>query len=484
LVLIDTFVQLIRRSGSGSIEIWVQGIVSGNLTRPFECPGVRRLSVGELHESSSIQKEEDTVNGKIVIYGLESSAAGYEIRDFLTRNGLDYDWIELHSDEEAQRLAGVSALKDPRLPLCVVGQASKLYRPSLRDLAVALEWFKGPRYEYYDLAIFGAGPAGLSAALYSASEGLRTIIVEKTAVGGQAGSTSRIENYMGFPDGISGWELASRARQQALRMGAEIIVAGEGVACERQDGWQLSWLASGERIASKATICATGVEYSRLGLEREHEFLNRGLYYGAGSSEAAICKGHVVIVGGGNSAGQAALNFARKTQVTMLVRGECLKDTLSAYLLERIEETSSIKVLTKTTLTSLEGRDALERITYCDQTSGRIASIETHSVFVCIGGKPRTDWSKPGVLHCDPAGYVLTGPDLERSSLSTTMWSDGRAPLFMETSIPGLFAAGDVRHNSTKRCAAAAGDGATAVSMAHRFLLSVKHQLYGPARPV
>ena len=422
------------------------------------------------------------LNAKIVIYGRANSAAGYEIRDFLTRNCSDYDWVELNTDDDAQMLAGVSGLADARLPLCVLSENSRLYRPSLRELATALEWFKGPKYEFYDLAIFGAGPAGLSAALYGASEGLRTILFEKTAVGGQAGSTSKIENYMGFPDGISGWELASRARRQAIRMGAEIIVGIEGVAGEHQDGWQLSWFASGERIASKATICATGVEYSRLGLERENDFLNRGLYYGAGSSEAGICKGRVVIVGGGNSAGQAALNFARQTQVTMLVRGECLKDTLSTYLLERIEDTSSITVLTRTTLIELEGDDALERITYRNETSGKTATIETHSVFVCIGGRPRLEWARPGVLHCDPAGYILTGSDLNRSSLSAEMWADGRAPLFMESSIPGLFAAGDVRHNSTKRCAAAAGDGATAVAMAHQFLLSVKYRLYGTSR--
>lgn len=412
---------------------------------------------------------------RVVIYGLANSAAGYQLRDFLTRNSSEYEWVELRTDDDAQKLAGVSGLADSRLPLCVLSKEVKLYGPSVRDLAVALEWFKGPKYEYYDLAIFGAGPAGLSAALYGASEGLRTIVVEKTAVGGQAGSTSKIENYMGFPDGISGWELARRARDQALRLGAEIIVAGEGVAGEHRDGWQLSWLASGERIASKATICATGVEYCRLGLEREDEFLNRGLYYGAGSSEADLCRGHVVIVGGGNSAGQAALNFAQHTQVTMLVRGECLKDTLSTYLLERIEGTASIKVMTMTTLIALEGKESLQAITY-RHSSGVTAAIETQSVFACIGGRPRTDWAEPGVLHCDPAGYVLTGSDLDRSALSPNMWRGDRAPMFMETSIPGLFAAGDVRHNSTKRCAAAAGDGATAVSMAHQFLRGIKHR--------
>ena len=214
--------------------------------------------------------------------------------------------------------------------------------------------------------------------------------------------------------------------------------------------------------------------------EREDEFLNRGLYYGAGSSEAELCKGARNDCRWGNSAGQAALNFARQAkQVTMLVRGQSLKNTLSTYLLERIEDTFSITVLTRTTLTRLEGDEALERIAYREEASGYTASIKTKSVFVCIGGSPRTDWAKPGVLHCDPAGYVLTGQDLDRSNLSATMWTNGRAPLFMETSIPGLFAAGDVRHNSTKRCASAVGDGATAASMAHQFLISVKHQLCG-----
>ena len=422
------------------------------------------------------------LNSRIVVYGGANSAEAYEIRDFLTRNCFNYDWVELSTDDEARALAGVAGLADSRLPLCILGQNSRLYRPSLRDLATALEWYRGPKHECYDLAIFGAGPAGLSAALYGASEGLRTLVVEKTAVGGQAGSTSKIENYLGFPDGITGWELASRARRQALRLGAEIIVAGEGVAGEHRDGWQLSWLASGERIASKATICATGVEYTRLGLVRESEFLNRGLYYGAGSSEADICRGNVVIVGGGNSAGQAALNFARQTQVTMLVRGSSLKDTLSTYLLDRIENNSSITVLTRTTLAALEGIGSLDGIMYRADPSGKTAFIKTQRVFVCIGGKPRTDWSRPGVLHCDAAGYVLTGPDLDRATLSPVMWRDGRAPLFMETSVPGLFAAGDVRHNSTKRCAAAAGDGATAVAMAHRFLLSSNYQPYGNPR--
>jgi thioredoxin reductase (NADPH) len=223
----------------------------------------------------------------------------------------------------------------------------------------------------YDLAIYGAGPAGLSAAVYGASEGLRTIVLERSAVGGQAGSTYQIANYLGFPDGISGWELASRARQQAQRLGAEIIVTAEGVGGEARDGWTVSWLAGGEEIVARATICATGVEYSRLGLPDEGKYLGRGLFYGAGSSEASRCGGEVFVVGGGNSAGQAALNFSRfAKRVTKLVRGHCLKATLSTYLVEQIETSSNIIVLTDTSLVGLEGADSLESIRYSDERSG------------------------------------------------------------------------------------------------------------------
>ena len=249
-------------------------------------------------------------------------------------------------------------------------------------------------------------------------------------------------------------------------------------------GWQLSWLASGERIALKATICATGVEYSRLGLKREGDFLNRGLYYGAGSSEAEMCKGHVVIVGGGNSAGQAALNFARQTRVTMLVRGESLKNTLSTYLLERIEDTASITVLTRTTLTAFHGDDALEGITYRDENSGNMLTIETHSVFVCIGGQPCTDWSQPGVLHCDPAGYVLTGPEprpVNSVSGDVDRWSspplDGGRRAFQACLLPGTSAT--TQPNGVRQRRERGGHRS---SVAHQFLLSAKYQSYGASR--
>jgi thioredoxin reductase (NADPH) len=301
----------------------------------------------------------------ITLYGLANSAEAYTLRDFLTRSGVAFAWKELTSDEEARTLARVDSLSDDRLPVCVLKRGSVLFKPTTHDLACAFDWFRGPKLERYDLAIFGAGPAGLSAAVYGASEGLNTIVIERSAVGGQAGSTSRIDNYLGFPDGISGWELASRARRQAQRLGAEIIVTDEGMNGHVADGWMFINLASGKRVTARATICATGVEYRKLGIPGEERFLNHGVYYGAGSSEAGLCTGQVFVVGGGNSAGQAALSFSRHAEtVTMLVRGASLAATLSAYLLESIQKSPNIEVRTGARLIELKGGDRLESIIY------------------------------------------------------------------------------------------------------------------------
>lgn len=405
------------------------------------------------------------------LFGNPNSAETYELRDFMQRSNIPFTWTELSSDEDAREKAGVQSLKDCSLPVCVLDQGSKLYHPSVHDLARALDWFRNPKLAVYDLAIFGAGPAGLSAAVYAASEGLSTIVLERGAVGGQAASTSRIENYLGFPEGIAGWDLTTRALQQAQRLGAEIIVTEEGVRGELKDGLMISQLSSGNSIWARASICATGIDYTRLELEGETRFLNHGLYYGAGSSEAGLCQGHIFIVGGGNSAGQAALNFvAHAEKVTLLVRGHSLAKTLSNYLLERIQANPQIEVCTEVELSALHGTDALESITYTSTKDGTRHDRETRWVFICIGGKPRTDWATPGTLLTDEAGYVLTGGDLAHSELPHELWSGDRRPMFMETSIPGLFAAGDVRHRSVKRCATAVGDGATAVSMVHEYL--------------
>lgn len=407
----------------------------------------------------------------IDLLGIANSANTYELRDFMQRSNIPFTWTELSSDDEARQKAGVASLADCSLPVCVLDQGSRLYHPSVHDLACALDWFQGPKLPVYDLAIFGAGPAGLSAAVYAASEGLTTIVVERSAVGGQAASTSRIENYLGFPDGIAGWDLATRARQQAQRLGAEIIVTEEGVSGELRDGLMISHLSSGASLSARASICATGIDYIRLDLENEDRLLNHGLYYGAGSSEAGLCQGQIFIVGGGNSAGQAALNFASHAEkVTLLVRGDSLAKTLSSYLLERIQANPRIEICTEVQLVELHGSDALEGITYVSKQDGNRRHRETHWLFICIGGKPRTDWARPGTLLTDESGYILTGTDLTDRELPAEFWNGKRKPMFMETSIPGLFAAGDVRHRSIKRCATAVGDGATAVSMVHEYL--------------
>lgn len=409
--------------------------------------------------------------GKITLFGEARCPKAYVIRDFLQRNGAPYQWIEITSSEEAHRYLGLDSEFSERLPALVVG-ATTLYSPTLRDIASAIGSSIRPSCREYDLAIVGAGPAGLSAAVYGASEGLRAIVVERYSIGGQAGSTSRIENYLGFPQGLSGVELASRAREQAVRFGAEILLAAECVDGLVEDGRFNIILNGGETIVARAVICATGVEYGRLHLPNETQFIGRGLYYGAGSSEANLCSGHVFVIGGGNSAGQAALHLAsRASKVTMLVRGESLKATLSQYLVDRIRVSPNIEVRTRTVLTGVDGDTSLERIAYQDLSSEEEFAAETGWVFVCVGGRPQTEWTGSSDLARDAAGYMLTGMDLLPRDGSPVQWSGERNPYPMETCIAGCFAAGDIRSNSVKRCATSVGEGAMAVASVHRFLI-------------
>jgi len=333
--------------------------------------------------------------------------------------------------------------------------------------------FALPPCTQYDLAIYGAGPAGLSAAVYGASEGLKTVLVERWAIGGQAGSSPKIENYLGFPSGISGAELAERAREQACRFGAEILLAREGVRGEFTAGMRTGYLADGTKIVARTAICATGIDYRRLGLPNEDRSIGAGLCYGAGASEASICGNeHVFIVGGGNSAGQATLHFSRFAKlVTMVIRGDSLKSTLSTYLIDRIRSTSNIEVLTNTEVTKLEGDEVLRAICLTNRKTGEERTFETKWLFVCIGGSPHTDWALEAGVVRDEAGYLVTEPDLHFEDKSPNGgWPLERSPYYLETNVPGLFAAGDVRHGSVKRCASAVGEGAMAVTLAHRYL--------------
>jgi thioredoxin reductase (NADPH) len=347
--------------------------------------------------------------------------------------------------------------------------------PTIRQITEKLGWFQNPSRSEYDLAIYGAGPAGLSAGVYGASEGLTTVIVERSAVGGQAGSSSKIENYLGFPDGISGAELAERARRQACRFGAEILLGREGVRGELLPGKGVGYLADGTKIVARSTICATGVEYRRLGLPNEDRLLGAGVYYGAGASEASLCHGNedVFVVGGGNSAGQAAMHFARVARtVNMIVRGASLKSTLSQYLLDRINSSPNVRVFTNSEVTEIEGDEILQTITIVNCETGEKQTFETHWLFICIGGLPHTSWAEEVGIVRDEAGYLLTGPDLLHDNRPPANWPLSRDPYYLETTAPGVFAVGDVRHNSVKRCASAVGEGAMAVAFVHRYLAS------------
>ena len=408
----------------------------------------------------------------IQVLGTRGSAPAYAIRDFLHRMDVPFHWVELENDAQAAEHAQLSGLSDQRLPLVVFPDGTRLERPTIRQLTEKLGWFRKPSLTEYDLAIYGGGPAGLSAAVYGASEGLKTVLIERSAIGGQAGSTSRIENYLGFPRGITGADLAERAREQACRFGAEILLLREGVRGEFVPGRGIGHLADGTKIVARATICATGVQYRQLGLQNEDQFRGVGLYYGAGASEAELCKGEsVVVVGGGNSAGQAVMHFApNASKVTLVVRGDCLKKTLSEYLVDRIRSTPNVEVLHYTEVVALHGDDSLKAITLHNRKTGEEQRIDTCWLFLCLGGVPHTQWAADVGIVRDEQGYLVTGPDLLANGRPPKNWEHDRNPYYMETNIAGMFAAGDVRHGSVKRCASAVGEGAMAVTFVHRYL--------------
>ena len=408
----------------------------------------------------------------VKVYGDPRSSASYSIRDFLHRSDVDFEFVPLTTDEEARAKAGVLHFRDSRLPVCEFPDGTRMECPTIRQITEKLGWFVNPSRSEYDLAIYGAGPAGLSAAVYGASDGLKTVVVERGAVGGQAGSSSCIENYLGFSKGISGADLAERAREQACKFGAEILLARKGVRGQFTAGKGAGYLEDGTKIIARASICATGVEYRRLGLPNEGRFLGAGVFYGAGVSEASLLKGeHVYIVGGGNSAGQAAMHFVSTAKrISIVIREDSLTQTLSKYLIDRIQAAPNVEVLPRTEVSALHGDHALDEITLVDRTSRQERRVQAHWLFVCIGGVPQTDWAQDVGIVRDETGYLVTGSDLIIGKQLPASWPLERAPYHLETSVPGVFAAGDVRHGSVKRCASAVGEGAMAVAFVHRYL--------------
>lgn len=407
---------------------------------------------------------------QVKLLGHRWSRPSFELRDFLSRNGVPYTWYGV-DDVEGERMLALADSTPEDVPVVVAPDGTVLRRPATSELAEAVGMTTTPSGEFYDLAIVGAGPAGLGAAVYGASEGLSTVLVERQAPGGQAGQSSRIENYLGFPDGVSGGQLTDRARRQALRFGTEMLSARTVTALRTRGSSKVLTLDDGSEVGAHAVVLSTGVSYRELEAEGAADLVGRGVYYGSASTEAEACAGrHVIVVGGANSAGQAAVFFAQHAaKVTIAVRGPDLRASMSHYLVEQIAAIDTIEVRTCTTVTSCTGSDHLECVTLHDVSTGEDQVVDCAHVFVFIGAAPRTDWLPDDVVR-DEAGFVLTGPDLVAHARLPEVWGLDRDPYLLETSVPGVFVAGDVRSASVKRVASAVGEGALAVTLVHRYL--------------
>lgn len=410
------------------------------------------------------------VHPTVQVIGRRHDAGDYRLRDFLTRTAQPHDWLEAGSPSADELLTRLG-LRDPPLPVVVDG-AEVLSGATVEGLAEAWHSRGTPSRSHYELAIIGAGPAGLAAAVYAASDGLSTLLIERDVPGGQASYTSLIENFFGFPGGIGGAELARLAGRQAEQFGAELLILSgvESGRLNESDGVHLS-LSGGAEVSATVAIAAPGMEWRRLALPGVEELRGRGVFYGAGRSEAAHCTGdRVVVVGAGNSAGQAVLNLANAgADVTMVVRGDRLGASMSAYLVERIARHPMIDVRFQTEVVGVEAEDGhLAAVALAG--AGTIETRPAVALFLCIGGTPRTAWADAVGVNTDAAGFVLTGPDLLVAGRRPQGWLLDRDPLTLETSVPGFFAAGDVRHGSTKRVAGAVGEGAMAVALVHRRL--------------
>jgi len=390
---------------------------------------------------------------------------GHEMRDFLTRNQVPYQWLDPSEEEGARLAATLDEAPDPSVPVVVTADGHVLRDPSNRDLADAVGMTTHASLPFYDLVIVGAGPAGLAAAVYGASEGLKTLLIEREAPGGQAGTTSRIENYLGFPSGLSGGDLARRAFAQARRLGAEVLSSHEAAAIRRGDPYRFVVLDDGSELACQTVVIATGVSYRQLDVPGAAELVGRGLYYGAATTEALLYRDSpVAVIGGGNSAGQAAVHLSRfASRVYLVVRGERLEASMSAYLVEQLGALENVELRTRTEIAAVHGTEHLERATFT--TPDGAVDLELAAAFVFIGQQPRTSWLE-GCVARDERGFVVTGPDLDRDA----GWALGRQPFLLEASLPGVFAAGDVRHRSIKRIASAVGEGAMAVQFVHQYL--------------
>ncbi len=404
--------------------------------------------------------------GGVRVIGHRFSKETHDVRDFLARNGVPARWLDVERDSEARELLRVAAVDNDRLPVALLEDGSVLERPTLLELAERLGITHQPSLEHYDLVIVGGGPAGLAAAVYGASEGLRTILVESEAPGGQAGQSSRIENYLGFPRGLQGSELAQRATDQARRLGAELVTVQDATAVRAEGSGRFVELSGGGTLSANTVLVASGVSYRYHDAPGFREFTGAGIYYGAAMTEAQSCANqHVVIIGGANSAGQAAVYFAGyASHVTILVRST-LEKSMSHYLIEQIAALRNVEVRTGTVATEAEGEDGHLARLRVREADGAESMLDVDACFVFIGASPRTDWLD-GVVARDQRGFILAGPDAQAAG-----WPLKRDPYLLETTVPGIFVAGDVRARSIKRVASAVGEGSMAVSLIHQYLV-------------
>jgi thioredoxin reductase (NADPH) len=438
------------------------------LLKPWEPPEEKFYPVvDELLQTW--QREGKPPEHKIKILGHPWSAASYEIRDFLARNMVPYRWYNV-SDPDGVHLLAAAGAEESQAPVVITKEGKPLVQPSLLEVANAVGLSTTPQGEFYDVVIIGGGPAGLGAAVYAASEGLKTVVVERAAAGGQAGQSSRIENYLGFPDGVAGDQLTDRARRQAQRFGAELLTARTVVGLDVRGPARRILFDDGSSVLSHAVVLATGVSYRELEASGANELVGRGVYYGSSATQAESCLGdHVIIVGGANSAGQAAVFFSRYAdKVTMAVRGSSLEKSMSSYLIEQIGAIPKIDVRMNTTVQNCAGNDHLQCVTFVDHEGGQQV-VDSGHLFVFIGAAPLTDWL-PESLVRDSSGFIITGPELTLGGKRPASWDLERHPYLLESSIPGVFVAGDVRSQSVKRVASAVGEGALAVTLVHRYL--------------
>ncbi len=409
---------------------------------------------------------------RIRLVGHRWSRESHDVRDFLARNQVPYRWLDVERDDEGRRLLA-AADGAAELPLVLLPDGSALQRPSVVELADRAGIRRRAELPFYDLLIVGGGPAGLAAAVYGASEGLQTALVERQAQGGQAGQSSRIENYLGFPVGLSGGDLARRATTQAQRFGAELLTVQEVTAIDERGPARIVRLAGGEELGASAIIIATGVDYRRLEADGVDGLSGRGIYYGGSRSEGLSCRDeHVVVVGGANSAGQAAIYFAAYAQrVTILYRGDSLAKNMSRYLIDTIEATANIEVRLNAEVEAAHGEESLRSITVRDSATGDRDELALAAMFVFIGARPQTDWLPPAIAR-DRRGFILAGAELLMEDVRPR-WRLDRDPHLLETSLPGVFVAGDVRSESMKRVASAVGEGSMAVHFVHEYLATV-----------